>query len=47
MPIALLGIVVALVNYALRFIPSARATLIFASFPLLTMIFAALLGYES
>ena len=50
-PIALLGIVqfgivVALLNYALQFIPSARAALIFASFPLLTMILAALLGYE-
>lgn len=40
------GIVVALLNYALQFIPSARAALIFASFPLLTMILAALLGYE-
>jgi len=50
-PIALLGIiqfgiVVALLNYALQFIPSARAALIFASFPLLTMLLAALLGYE-
>jgi len=51
LPIALLGIVqfgivVALLNYALQFIPSARAALIFASFPLLTMILATLLGYE-
>ena len=51
LPIALLGIiqfgvVVALLNYALQFIPSARAALIFASFPLLTMIFAAAFGYE-
>ena len=51
LPIALLGIiqfgvVVALLNYALQFIPSARAALIFASFPLLTMILAAALGYE-
>ncbi len=51
LPIALLGIiqfgvVVALLNYALQFIPSARAALIFASFPLLTMILAAAFGYE-
>jgi len=51
LPIALLGIVqfgivVALLNYALQFIPSARAALIFTSFPLLTMILAALLGHE-
>src|SRR4030042_4023096 len=51
LPIALLGItqfgiLVALLNYALRFIPSARAALIFATRPLLTMIFAAILGYE-
>lgn len=51
LPIALLGItqfgiLVALLNYALQFIPSARAALIFATMPLLTMIFAATLGYE-
>jgi drug/metabolite transporter (DMT)-like permease len=50
-PIALLGItqfgiLVALLNYALQFIPSARAALIFATMPLLTMILAAALGYE-
>jgi drug/metabolite transporter (DMT)-like permease len=51
LPIGLLGIiqfgvVVTLLNYALQFIPSARAALIFATFPLLTMILAAALGYE-
>lgn len=51
MPISLLGItqfgiVVALLNVALQFIPSARAALIFATFPLLTMLVAALLGHE-
>jgi drug/metabolite transporter (DMT)-like permease len=40
------GIVVTLLNYALQFIPSARAALLFALFPLLTMLIAALLGYE-
>jgi drug/metabolite transporter (DMT)-like permease len=40
------GVVVALLNYALQFIPSARAALIFATFPLLTMSLAAALGYE-
>jgi drug/metabolite transporter (DMT)-like permease len=50
-PIALLGItqfgiLVALLNYGLKFIPSARAALIFATFPLLTMILAAVLGQE-
>src|SRR5216683_66492 len=51
LPIAILGIVqfgvlIALLNYGLRFIPSARAALIFASFPLLTMLLAAALGHE-
>ena len=50
-PIALLGItqfgiLVALLNYALQFIPSARAALIFATMPLLTMVLAAALGRE-
>ena len=50
-PIALLGItqfgiLVVLLNYALQFIPSARAALIFATMPLLTMILAATLGCE-
>jgi drug/metabolite transporter (DMT)-like permease len=51
-PIALLGIVqfgvlIALLNFGLKFIPAARAALIFASFPLLTMMIAAALGRES
>src|SRR5207245_9026779 len=50
-PIALLGIaqfgiLIALLNYGLRFIPSARAALIFATFPLLTMVLAVALGHE-
>jgi drug/metabolite transporter (DMT)-like permease len=50
-PIALLGVVqfgvvIALLNYGLRFIPSARAALIFATVPLLTMALAARLGHE-
>jgi drug/metabolite transporter (DMT)-like permease len=51
LPISLLGVlqfgvVVGLLNYAVQFIPSARAALIFATFPLLTLIIAAVLGYE-
>jgi len=50
-PIGLLGItqfgiLIALLNYGLHFIPSGRAALIFATFPLLTMLIAAALGYE-
>jgi len=50
-PIAALGIVqfgvlIALLNYGLRFVPSARAALIFATVPLLTMILAVALGHE-
>jgi len=50
-PIALLGItqfgiLIALLNFGLQFIPSGRAALIFATFPLLTMLFAAALGRE-
>ncbi len=50
-PIGLLGItqfgiLITLMNYGLRFIPSARAALIFATMPLLTMILAAGLGHE-
>jgi drug/metabolite transporter (DMT)-like permease len=40
------GILIVLLNYALQFIPSARASLIFATMPLLTMILATALGYE-
>lgn len=51
LPIALLGIVqfgvvVALLNFALQLISSTRTALIFATFPLLTMILAAALGTE-
>ena len=51
LPIGLLGIgqfgiLIALLNYALRFIPSARAAVIFATTPLLTMILSAALGRE-
>jgi drug/metabolite transporter (DMT)-like permease len=51
LPISILGViqfgvVVGLLNYALQFIPSARAALIFATFPLLTMMLAWALGYE-
>ena len=51
LPIGLLGItqfgiLIALLNYALQFIPSARAALIFATLPLLTMILASGLGQE-
>jgi drug/metabolite transporter (DMT)-like permease len=50
-PIALLGIVqfgvlIALLNFGLQFVPAARAALIFASFPLMTMVIAAALGRE-
>jgi drug/metabolite transporter (DMT)-like permease len=51
LPIGLLGVaqfglLIALLNYGLRFVPSARAALIFATFPLLTMVLAAALGHE-
>jgi drug/metabolite transporter (DMT)-like permease len=50
-PIAVLGIIqfgalIALLNFGLKFIPAGRAALIFASFPLLTMVIAAALGRE-
>ena len=34
------GILIALLNYGLRSVPSARAALIFATFPLLTLVVA-------
>ncbi|MBN2124699.1 MAG: DMT family transporter [Deltaproteobacteria bacterium] len=40
------GILIVLMNYGLQFIPSARAALIFACVPLLTMTLASLIGYE-
>jgi drug/metabolite transporter (DMT)-like permease len=51
LPIGLLGItqfgiLIVLLNYGLRYIPSARAALIFATLPLLTMMLAAALGQE-
>lgn len=51
LPIALLGIVqfgvlIALMNYGLRVIPAARAALIFATTPLLTLLLAAGFGHE-
>jgi drug/metabolite transporter (DMT)-like permease len=50
-PIAILGIVqfgvlIALLNYGLQTIPAGRAALILATFPLLTMLFAAAIGHE-
>jgi len=50
-PLALLGItqfgiLIVLLNYALRFIPSARAALLFATMPLMTMLLGAALGRE-
>lgn len=51
LPIAILGIiqfggVVAVLNFGLKYIPAGRAALIFATFPLLTMLLAAVLGHE-
>jgi drug/metabolite transporter (DMT)-like permease len=40
------GILIALLNYGLRLVPSGRAALIFSTFPLLTMLVAAALGHE-
>jgi drug/metabolite transporter (DMT)-like permease len=51
LPIGLLGItqfgiLIALLNFSLQYIPSARAALIFATMPLMTMALAAALGHE-
>lgn len=51
LPIGLLGIgqfaaLMVLLNYSLLHIPAARASLLFATFPLMTMILSALLGRE-
>lgn len=51
-PIALLGIgqfgiLIVLLNFGLQFVPAARGALIFATFPLMTMLLAAVLGKES
>jgi drug/metabolite transporter (DMT)-like permease len=40
------GILIVLMNFGLQFIPSARAALIFACVPLLTMSLGALIGHE-
>jgi len=52
LPISILGIIqfgilVALLNYALLYISSAQAALVFATFPLQTMLLAAIFGVES
>ncbi len=41
------GILVALLNYAVRFLPSAQVALIFSTFPLQTLVLAFLLGKET
>ncbi|MGE5842942.1 MAG: DMT family transporter [Deltaproteobacteria bacterium] len=51
LPIAALGItqfgiLIVFMNYGLKFIPSARGALIFATVPLLTMMFGAIIGRE-
>jgi drug/metabolite transporter (DMT)-like permease len=40
------GVLIALLNLGLQFISSTRAALLFATFPLMTMIIAAILGRE-
>ena len=52
LPLALLGmvqfgVVIALANYALQFIPAARVALIFATLPLQTMLIAAVFKQET
>ncbi|WP_290978365.1 DMT family transporter [Ferrovibrio sp.] len=52
LPIALLGIgqfalLIALLNFGLARVPAGRAALIFAAFPLLTMLVAAASGHEA
>ena len=51
LPIGLLGIgqfavLIVLLNYSLLHIPAARASLLFSTFPLMTMILSAVLGRE-
>ncbi|WP_246529466.1 DMT family transporter [Microvirga zambiensis] len=41
------GVLIALLNLGLHYISSTRAALLFATFPLMTMVIAALLGRES
>ena len=40
------GIIIILLNFGLLYLTSARAALLFATFPLMTMMFAAALGHE-
>ncbi len=40
------GLLIALLNLGLRYMPATRAALLFTTFPLLTMVFAAVLGHE-
>lgn len=52
LPIGLLGVgqfglLIVLLNFSLLHIPAARASLLFATFPVLTMLLSALLGKES
>ncbi|MDP1837237.1 MAG: DMT family transporter [Reyranella sp.] len=51
LPVALLGVgqfglLIVLLNYSLLHIPAGRASLLFATFPLMTMLLSALLGRE-
>jgi drug/metabolite transporter (DMT)-like permease len=51
LPVGLLGIgqfaaLMVLLNYSLLHIPAARASLLFSTFPLMTMVLSALLGRE-
>jgi len=40
------GLLIALLNFGLKSVPAAKAALLFAAFPLLTLIVATLLGHE-
>jgi len=40
------GLLIALLNFGLKTVPSAKGALLFAAFPLLTLIVATLLGHE-
>src|SRR4029079_8816838 len=40
------GLLIALLNYGLQTVPAARAAVIFATFPLLTLLCATALGHE-
>ena len=40
------GILIALLNYGLQTVPAGRGALIFATFPLLTLVVAAIFGHE-